>query len=147
MSYKLLFGIAVVNNLKIEQIDVKTVFLYGDIDTKIYVEQPKGIGAVRELYKVCKLNKALYGLKQLPRVWYFTLTAYLKTLGFKPLIANNCIFHDSKGIYIAVFINDLLIVGLSKTNISIIKVKLSKRFHITDLGPYKYYLRMEVTRD
>jgi hypothetical protein len=45
--------------------DVKTAFLYGDIDTEIYVEQPEGIGAIGELYKVCKLNKVLYGLKQL----------------------------------------------------------------------------------
>ena len=73
--------------------------------------------------------------------------AYFKTLGFKPLIADNCIFHNSKGIYIIVFINDFFIVGLSKANISIIKVKLNKRFYITDLGPYKYYLRMEVIRD
>jgi len=44
--------------------DVKRAFLYGDIDTKIYVEQSKEIEAIRELYKVYKLNKALYGLKQ-----------------------------------------------------------------------------------
>ena len=43
--------------------DVKTAFLYGNINTKIYIEQPKGIGAIRELYKVYKLNKALYSLK------------------------------------------------------------------------------------
>ena len=127
--------------------DVKTAFLYGNIDTKIYIEQPKGIGAIGKLYKVYKLNKALYGLKQLPHIWYFTLTAYLKTLSFKTLIANNYIFYNSKGIYIIVFINDLLIVGLSKANISIIKVKLSERFYIIDLGPYKYYLRIEVIRD
>ena len=122
-------------------------FLYGDIDTKIYIEQPEGIKAIRELHKVYKLNKVLYGLKQLLYVQYFTLIAYLKTLGFKPLIADNYIFHNSKGTYITVFIDDLLIVGLSKANISIIKVKLSKRFYITDLGPYKYYLRIEVIRD
>jgi hypothetical protein len=40
-------------------------FLYSNINTKIYIEQPKGIGAIRELYKVYKLNKALYSLKQL----------------------------------------------------------------------------------
>ena len=122
-------------------------FLYGNINTKIYVEQPKGMAAIRELYKVCKLNKALYGLKQLPRVQYFTLTAYFKTLSFEPLTANNCIFYNSKGIYITVFVNNLLIVGLSKANISIIKAKLSKRFYITDLGPYKYYLKIKVTKD
>ena len=127
--------------------DVKTAFLYGDINTKIYIEQPKGIGAIGELYKVCKLNKALYGLKQSPRVWYFTLTAYLKTLSFKPLIANNCIFYNSKGIYIIVFVNNFFIVSLFKANIFIIKVKLSKYFYIIDLGPYKYYLRIKVIRD
>ena len=147
MSYKLLFAIAAANDLEIEQMDVKTAFLYGDIDTEIYVEQPEGMGAIGESHKVCKLNKALYGLKQSPRVWYFTLTAYLKTLGFEPLTADNCIFYDSKGIYIAVFINNLFIVGLSKANISMIKAKLSKRFYMTDLGPCKYYLRMEVIRD
>jgi hypothetical protein len=45
--------------------DIKTAFLYGDIDTEIYIEQPKGIAAIGELYKVYKLNKALYSLKQL----------------------------------------------------------------------------------
>ena len=44
--------------------DIKTAFLYGNIDTKIYMEQFKGIGAIRELYKVYKLNKVLYSLKQ-----------------------------------------------------------------------------------
>ena len=65
MSYKLLFVITAVNDFKIEQMDIKTAFLYSDIDTKIYIKQPEGIGDIRELYKVCKLNKALYGLKQL----------------------------------------------------------------------------------
>ena len=147
MSYKLLFAIAAANDLKIEQMDVKTAFLYGDIDTKIYIEQFKGMRAIKKSHKVCKLNKALYGLKQSPRVWYFTLTAYLKSLGFEPLTADNCIFHDNKGTYIAVFVDDFFIVGPSKANISKIKVKLSERFHITDLGPCKYYLEMEVIRD
>jgi Reverse transcriptase (RNA-dependent DNA polymerase) len=63
MSYKLLFIIAAVNNFKIEQIDIKTAFLYSNIDTKIYIEQFKGIGAIKKSHKVCKLNKALYSLK------------------------------------------------------------------------------------
>ena len=124
MSYKLLFAIAAAHDLKIKQIDVKTAFLYGDINTKIYVEQPKGMGAIGESYKVCKLNKALYGLKQSPRVWYFTLTTYLKTLSFEPLTADNYVFHNSKGIYIAIFVNNLLIIGPSGANISMIKTSV-----------------------
>ena len=53
----------------------------------------------------------------------------------------------SKDIYITVFINNFFIVSLSKANISIIKAKLSKYFYITDLGPYKYYLGIEVIKN
>ena len=65
ISYKLLFAIVIANNLKIKQIDIKTAFLYSDIDTEIYIKQFKGMGAIRESHKVYKLNKALYSLKQL----------------------------------------------------------------------------------
>ena len=65
ISYKLLFVITVVNDFKIEQMDIKMAFFYSDINTEIYIEQPKEIRAIRELYKVYKLNKVLYGLKQL----------------------------------------------------------------------------------
>ena len=123
--------------------DIKMAFLYGDINTEIYIKQPKGIKAIKELHKVYKLNKALYGLKQLLYIQYFIFIAYFKTLSFKPLTANNCIFYNSKGIYITVFINNFFIISLFKANIFIIKVKLSKYFYITDLGPYKYYFRIQ----
>jgi hypothetical protein len=63
MSYKLLFAIAAAHDLEIEQMDVKTAFLYGDIDVEVYVEQPDGFNESGTSDKVCKLRKALYGLK------------------------------------------------------------------------------------
>ena len=63
ISYKLLFIITAVNNLKIKQMDIKMAFLYGNINTEIYIEQPEGIEAIKKSHKVCKLNKALYSLK------------------------------------------------------------------------------------
>lgn len=65
MSYRLMFGLAAKNNWHIHQMDVKTAFLYRDIDSEIYVELPPGF---KKIGKVCKLNKALYGLKQAPRI-------------------------------------------------------------------------------
>ena len=61
MSYKAFFAIAAAYDLEIEQIDVKTAFLHGNVLEKIYIYQPKGFndGSGR----VCLLNKALYGLK------------------------------------------------------------------------------------
>jgi hypothetical protein len=42
MSYKLLFALVAAYDLEIEQIDVKTAFLYSEIDADIYIEQPEG---------------------------------------------------------------------------------------------------------
>lgn len=55
MSYKLFFAIAAANDLEVEQRDVKTAFLYGDIDIEVYVEQPEGFGEIGKSDKVCKL--------------------------------------------------------------------------------------------
>jgi hypothetical protein len=42
MSYKALFALAAANDLEIEQMDVKTAFLYGNVEEQIYIYQPEG---------------------------------------------------------------------------------------------------------
>ncbi|KAM4061991.1 reverse transcriptase (RNA-dependent DNA polymerase) [Hirsutella rhossiliensis] len=144
MSYKAIFAIAAALDLELEQMDVKTAFLYGNIDGEVYLEQPPefddGTG------RVCKLNKALYGLKQAPRIWYQTLTTFLEGLGFYPLTSDVGIFVKGHT-YIAVYVDDLLIAGPSKEEIQKLKNALSNRFQMTDLGPCNHYLGMAVTRD
>jgi hypothetical protein len=66
ISYKVLFAIAASLDLEIEQIDIKTAFLYSSIEDKIYIEQPEGFN--NNSGQVCKLDKTLYSLKQSPRV-------------------------------------------------------------------------------
>ncbi|RYC77496.1 hypothetical protein BFJ63_vAg19630 [Fusarium oxysporum f. sp. narcissi] len=75
MTYKAIFAIAAALDLELEQMDIKTAFLYGEIDEEIYVEQPEGFDDGTE--RVWKLRKALYGLKQSPRIWYQTLSLFL----------------------------------------------------------------------
>ncbi|CAI7843598.1 unnamed protein product [Closterium sp. NIES-54] len=80
-TLRLLLAAAAVCGWKVEQMDVKTAFLYGLVDEEIYMKQPEGYddGSGR----VCKLNKAIYGLKQAPRYWYARLVEALEALGFK----------------------------------------------------------------
>lgn len=68
MAFRILFAIAAFFDLDIDQIDVKTAFLYGLIDQLVYVEIPKGTESDKNRNMVCKLLKALYGLKQSPRL-------------------------------------------------------------------------------
>lgn len=75
MAFWVLFVIAAFYDLDIDQMDVKTAFLYGENDQFLYVELPKGYENERDL--VCMLNKDLYGLKQSPRLWYERLQTFL----------------------------------------------------------------------
>ena len=57
--------------------DVKSVFLNGDLHKEFYMTQPLGFKVVRKKYDVLKLVKAPYGLKQAPRAWYIKTDKYL----------------------------------------------------------------------
>ena len=60
----ILIAIAVLHNLDIHQIDVKTAFLNGELNEKIYMEQAEGFIVMNQEHKLCKLIKFLYGLNQ-----------------------------------------------------------------------------------
>lgn len=62
MVFYALFAIAAFMDLKIEQINIKTTFLYRLINSEVYVKYPEGFNERR----ICRLKKALYDLKQSP---------------------------------------------------------------------------------
>nr|GEZ15546.1 retrovirus-related Pol polyprotein from transposon TNT 1-94 [Tanacetum cinerariifolium] len=57
-------------NMTIYQMDVKTVFLNGELKEEVYVSQPEGFVDPDHPTHVYRLKKALYELKQAPRAWY-----------------------------------------------------------------------------
>jgi hypothetical protein len=63
--------------------DVKSVFLNGDLKEEVYVAQPPGFVNKDRPGKVLRLHKALYGLRQAPHAWNTKLDATLSSLGFR----------------------------------------------------------------
>ena len=49
------------------QLNVKNVFLHGDLQEEVSMEQPPVFFAQEESRKVCRLHKAIYSLEQSPR--------------------------------------------------------------------------------
>ncbi|KAG8472304.1 hypothetical protein CXB51_034358 [Gossypium anomalum] len=69
-SIRALLGIVAMYDLELEQLDVKTAFLHGELEEDIYMQQPEGFTVSEKEDYVCLLKKSLYGLKQSPRQWY-----------------------------------------------------------------------------
>ena len=59
--------ITAVQDLELEQLDIKIAFLNADLVEDIYMKFPEGVQPVPR--KVLKLKRSLYGLKQAPRMW------------------------------------------------------------------------------
>ena len=78
--------------------DVVTAYLYGSLDSDIYMKVPDGIpvpnkNAKRNMYCV-KLNKSLYGLRQSGRMWYNRLSEFLLQKGYFNSVELPMCFHQ-----------------------------------------------------
>jgi len=136
-------------DLEIHQVDIKTAFLNGDLEEEVYVTQPPGFENGGP--QVCRLKKALYGLKQAPRAWYKTLDGILEKHGFKACMSDAGIYVSVDGtenpVYLALFVDDMLIVCKDLDKVLAFKGILGKEFAIHDLGEVKDFLGCQVVRD
>ncbi|CAI7923628.1 unnamed protein product, partial [Closterium sp. NIES-53] len=147
-TLRLLLAAATVCGWKVEQMDVKTAFLYGVVDEEIYMKQPEGYddGSGR----VCRLNKAIYGLKQAPRCWYARLVEVLEALGFKVSGCDKSLFMtegEEEKVFLLVYVDDILLFSPSLERIKEVQGKLKETFLCKALGPVGYYLGLHVERD
>ncbi|GJX62393.1 putative ribonuclease H-like domain-containing protein, partial [Tanacetum coccineum] len=81
-AIRLFLAYASFKHFVVYQMDVKSAFIYGNIEEEVYVCQPPGFDDPDFPDKVYKVEKALYGLHQAPRAWYETLSTYLLENGF-----------------------------------------------------------------
>jgi len=62
-SFRNIMALVAHFDLELHQMDVKTMFLNGDIEETIYMVQPKKFVLGDSKSMVCKLKKFIYGLK------------------------------------------------------------------------------------
>nr|GEV43407.1 retrovirus-related Pol polyprotein from transposon TNT 1-94 [Tanacetum cinerariifolium] len=68
-AIRIFLAYAAHKNMVVYQMDVKTMFLNGNLWEEVYVSQPDGFVDLDNPNHVYKLKNALYGLKQAPRAW------------------------------------------------------------------------------
>ena len=64
-SIRTFFSIVAMHDLELEleQLDVKTAFLHGELKEEIYMDQPEGFIVPGKENYVCKLKRSLHSLK------------------------------------------------------------------------------------
>ena len=62
-SFRIIMALVAHYDLELYQIDVKTVFLNGDLEKNIYMAQPKDFVVEEKERMGCRLKKSIYGLK------------------------------------------------------------------------------------
>ncbi|CAL1406718.1 unnamed protein product [Linum trigynum] len=150
-SIRTVLGLAARLNLEVEQMDVKTAFLHGDLEEEIYMEQPEGFKKEKKEDYVCRLRKSLYGLKQTPRQWYKKFESVMGEQGYMKTTSDHCVFvkkfPDGDFIILLLYVDDMLIAGQNVSKINDLKKELSKSFAMKDLGPAKQILGVRIIRD
>ncbi|GKB97749.1 transposable element [Tanacetum coccineum] len=116
-----------ITTMELEQLDVKTAFLHGDLEEEIYMSQPEGFVVQGKEDYVCKLRKSLYGLKQSPRQWYKRFDSFMVKHGFSRSAYDCCVYHKKAPSGSLIY---LLLI-----------------FNMKDLGAAERIIGMELIRD
>jgi hypothetical protein len=130
--------------------DVVTAYLYGPLDSDIYMKVLDGIPVPNKhancnIYCV-KLVKSLYGLKQLGRMWYNQLKEFLLNKGYSSNDDCPCVFirKSTTGFcIISVYVDDLNIIGHTM-DIDEAHDHLKTEFEMKDLGRTKFCLGLQI---
>ncbi|KAM1015936.1 hypothetical protein ACFX2A_046675 [Malus domestica] len=135
------------NKWELKQLDVKNVFLHGELQEEVYMKQPQGFVDSSHPNYVCKLLKSLYGLKQAPRAWNSKFSSYLVTMGFTASVFDTSLFikTDNNDILILLlYVDDIILTGSCVTKVQLVVQELSSVFDLKDLGKLTYFLGLQI---
>ena len=136
-----------VNSWEVFQLDVKSVFLHGELNEVVYIEQPEGYIRRGEEHKAYLLKKALYGLKQAPRAYYSRLEDYFAGEGFDKCNYEQTLFIKKEGgsfFVVSLYVDDLIFTGNNVMLCEKFKASMQSEFDMTDIGRMKYFLGIKV---
>ncbi|RVW77180.1 Retrovirus-related Pol polyprotein from transposon RE2 [Vitis vinifera] len=115
-SVRLLLSMVAMHSWPLYQLDIKNVFLHGDLAEEVYMEQPPGFVAQEESD--------------------YTANHYVF---YHHNSSRQCI-------YLVVYVDDVVITGSDQNGIQKLKQHLFTHFQTKDLGKLKYFLGIEIAQ-
>ncbi|GKB22187.1 putative ribonuclease H-like domain-containing protein [Tanacetum coccineum] len=132
------------------QMDVKSDFIYVNIEGEVYVCQPSGFEYPDFPDRVYKVEKALYGLHQAPRAWYETLSTYLLDNGFQRGKIDKTLFiRRDKGdiLLVQVYVDDIIFGSTKKSLCTEFEKMMHKKFQMSSIGELTFFLGLQVKQN
>jgi hypothetical protein len=146
-TVRMMVALAALKGWHISGLDVKTAFLYGELDEELYMEQPEGFKLNGQEGKVMRLKRAIYGLKQAALAWWKALDKSMAKIGFKRLASDSGLFYNKeKSIVAIVYVDDVLFLGPNKSLLLSTKELFKSMWECRDLGDATEFLRMRIQR-
>ncbi|GJU64609.1 putative ribonuclease H-like domain-containing protein [Tanacetum coccineum] len=107
------------------QLDVKSAFLYGEIEEEVYVTQPKGFEDPYFPKHVYRVVKALYGLHQAPRAWALFI------MKIRDIIL------------VQVYVDDIIFGSTNKAWCDEFEVLMKGEFEMSAMGEMTFFLGLQ----
>jgi hypothetical protein len=150
ITFRYLISLTTQKRLSLQLMDVVTAYLYGSINSDIYLKVTDRISISNanvghNMYCV-KLIKSLYGLKQSKRMWYNRLKEFLLNKCYSNNDDCPCVFirKSSTGFcIISVYVDDLNIIG-TELDINEARDHLKTEFEMKNLGKTKFCLGLQL---
>ena len=120
-SIRILIAIAAHYDYEIWQMDVKTVFLNGNLTEEVYMTQPEGF-IFGSGNKVCKLQRSIYVLKQTSKSWNIRFDETIKEFSFSQNLDEPCLYKKTNGsavVFLVLYVDDILLSG---NDVSLVKL-------------------------
>ena len=149
-SLRIILALVAHFDLKLQKMDVKRIFLNGDLEEEVYIKQPEGFSSSDGEHLVCKLKKSIYGLKQASRQWYLKFHEVICSFGFEENIMDQCIYQkvsESKTCFLVLYVDDILLASNDKGLLYKVKQFLSRHFEMKDMGDASYVIGIKIDRD
>ncbi|GJT57165.1 retrovirus-related pol polyprotein from transposon TNT 1-94 [Tanacetum coccineum] len=134
-------------NMVVYQMDVKTVFLNGNLRERVYVSQPDGFVDPDYLNHVYKLKKALYGLKQAPHAWYDMLSSFLISQDFSKGSVDPTLFILKEGkelLLVQVYVDDIIFAASTPKLCDLFAKIICSKFKMSMMGKILFFLGLQI---
>src|SRR5438477_9187405 len=112
--------------------DAQNAYLNSKLDKVIYMDVPESVEHLPG--QVCELLRSLYGLKQSANLWNKKIIKTLKSLEFKPTLADASVFIHSRDMIVALYVDDMLFFSKDLKKMEHVKNKVKKLHIMKDLG-------------